>query len=134
MGHDGLMSTNGIQAVISPRVRLAAASARRTARDGRKWVYMYCGSFEVRPAGHSRSRLSKWYKRMFKARINRKATVDDYRARGLFLNLLDKDIVSSPNKLKPFSKAFVHKWSNLVGGIEVDLDLPLVEEDDQVEA
>jgi hypothetical protein len=37
MGHNGQMGRNGIQeATSSPRERLAAASARRTARDGRK--------------------------------------------------------------------------------------------------
>jgi antitoxin PrlF len=41
------------------------------------------------------------------------------------LALLEKDIASHPERLKPIGADLVQRLQDLVGGVEVDLDEPL---------
>jgi hypothetical protein len=45
-----------------------------------------------------------------------------------FLNLLDKDIETNPQNIKPLTESLAGQLGDLVGCIEIDLDAPLVDE------
>lgn len=47
---------------------------------------------------------------------------------GGFLDFLETDMKSNPQKLKPASQEFATKVESLVGSIDIDLDEPLSEE------
>jgi hypothetical protein len=47
-----------------------------------------------------------------------------------FLNLLDKDIESNPQNIRPLTEPLVGQLGELVGNIEIDLDAPLVDEEE----
>jgi antitoxin PrlF len=47
-----------------------------------------------------------------------------------FLNLLDKDIETNPQNIKPITESLAGQLRDLVGSIEIDLDAPLVDEED----
>jgi len=47
-----------------------------------------------------------------------------------FLNLLDNDIETNPQNIKPITESLAGQLGDLVGSIEIDLDAPLVDEED----
>lgn len=49
---------------------------------------------------------------------------------GSFLGFLANDIQANPQRLKAATPELVFRSQNLVGGIEVDLDTPLDDEDE----
>ena len=55
---------------------------------------------------------------------------DDDPALAPFLALLEQDIASHPERLKPITVDLVARLQDLVGGIEVDLDAPLPDDDE----
>ena len=149
MGHNAPMERNGIQEVTSPRERLAVASARRAARDGRKChVFKYRSLFgqEAQKVGFARCEavglevltrklqpLKPASEPEIKFSIKPKPAVQqDPPELEQFLGFLDKDIESSPQNIRPLSKTLVRQWEDLVGNVEIDLYAPLVDEEDQI--
>jgi antitoxin PrlF len=57
-------------------------------------------------------------------------TSDDL-AVGAFLRFLEKDIVEHPGRLQPITVEMVNEWFALVEGVEVNLDEPLSDDDDE---
>lgn len=57
----------------------------------------------------------------------------DERSIGLFLDFLDRDIAAHPERLQALDPQFVEYIRALVGDIEIDLDAPLPEEDEDSE-
>ena len=57
-------------------------------------------------------------------RVNPEAEEDDP-ALAAFLALLEQDMASQPQRLEPITAGLVGRLKDLVGGIEVDLDVPL---------
>ncbi|AOG09022.1 MAG: type II toxin-antitoxin system PrlF family antitoxin [Alphaproteobacteria bacterium] len=51
-------------------------------------------------------------------------------ALGSFLDLLERDVMDHPERLKPMEGALVQRIGALVGDIAVDLDAPLSPEDE----
>ena len=49
-----------------------------------------------------------------------------------FLDLLKRDITEQPQRLKPVTADMVNRLVDLVGSIDVDLDAPLPDEDDEL--
>lgn len=47
-----------------------------------------------------------------------------------FLYILDNDIEMNPQNIKPLTEPLVGQLGELVGNIEIDLDAPLVDEED----
>jgi hypothetical protein len=46
-----------------------------------------------------------------------------------FLDILDKDIETNPQNIKPITESLAGQLGDLVGSIEIDLDAPLVDEE-----
>lgn len=51
-------------------------------------------------------------------------------ALGAFLDLLERDLIAHPERLKPLSANVLTRIDMLVGDIEVDLDAPLSPDDE----
>lgn len=49
---------------------------------------------------------------------------------GLFLGFLSRDIVNHPERLQSFDAGFMQRLQSLTGGIDVDLDAVLSEDDE----
>ncbi|QET00887.1 MULTISPECIES: type II toxin-antitoxin system PrlF family antitoxin [Cupriavidus] len=47
-----------------------------------------------------------------------------------FLSFLERDIASHPQRVRPVDAAFVARLQSLAGGVKVDLDAPLSEDDE----
>ena len=47
-----------------------------------------------------------------------------------FLDILDKDIETNPQNIKPLTESLVRKLGDLAESTEIDLDAPLVDEED----
>lgn len=62
-------------------------------------------------------------------RVSPEEEVDDP-ALAPFLALLEQDIKRHPDHLKPITSDLVSRLQDLVGGIDVDLDAPLPDEDE----
>lgn len=69
-GHDDHMGRSGIQEVASPRERLAVATARRNARDGRKVAILNYKVLVGETIVRERSVQSNWVDRIVDA-LNR---------------------------------------------------------------
>jgi antitoxin PrlF len=148
MGHNAPMERNGIQEVISPRERLAVASARRAARDGRKChifknkslfgqVVQNVGVVRYEAVGlevltRKLQPLKPASEPEIKFSIKPKPAVQQDPELEQFLGFLDKDIESNPQNIRPLTKTLVRQWEDLVGNVEIDLYAPLVDEEDQI--
>ncbi|NQV09910.1 MAG: type II toxin-antitoxin system PrlF family antitoxin [Cyanobacteria bacterium] len=62
-------------------------------------------------------------------RVSPEVEVDDP-ALAPFLALLEQDISQHPDRLRPIIADLVSRLQDLIGGIEVDLEAPLPDEDD----
>lgn len=51
-------------------------------------------------------------------------------ALGAFLDLLERDLIAHPERLKPLSPNVLTRLDTLVGDIDVDLDAPLSPDDE----
>lgn len=51
-------------------------------------------------------------------------------ALGAFLDLLERDLIAQPERLKPLSPNVLTRLDTLVGDIDVDLDAPLSPDDE----
>lgn len=58
------------------------------------------------------------------------ATEGDDPVLGRFLGFLARDIASHPERLRALDAGLVHRIQSLVGGVEVDLDAALSEDDE----
>lgn len=63
-------------------------------------------------------------------RVQKADTVNDDVALRAFLQLLEKDIMENPQNLTPLTQERLAYWKTLAGGGDVDLNAPLVNEDE----
>jgi antitoxin PrlF len=62
--------------------------------------------------------------------ISRVGQTEDDPALGQFLQFLARDIEENPQNLKAISSDLVSRVQSLVSGVEIDLDAPLLDEDE----